>query len=170
MNVRIRACVAAAFLTLLAACAGGGVPVQSPTTLAANGNLQLTEQVILDVLPKRGWTAESVQPGRVLAFLAVRSHLLRVELRYDARQIGIYYVDSDNLKAQVGSDGQVYAHKQVNRWIRQLALDLASGLSESGTPAPGSVASPASVPGAAGAAPPTSPPAGAPATGIPPAQ
>ena len=150
------------------ACGGGGAPVQSPTTLAAGANPAITEQVILDVLPKRQWTTENVQPGRVLAFLTVRSHLLRVEIRYDEKQVAIYYVDSDNLAAHIGSDGQVYAHKKVNSWIRRLALDIATGLAAPASTAGGVGAPPGSAPpGAAGAGQPTAPPPPAPGAPAP---
>jgi hypothetical protein len=153
MRMHVWSFVLAASVIISSACGGGGVPVQSPTTLAAGGSLAHTEQVILDVLPKRGWTTENVQPGRVLAFLAIRSHLLRVEVRYDARQIALYYVDSDNLAASIGADGQVYAHKKVNAWIRRLALDLATALSAAPTPTTGGSAA------GAGPAPAPAPPA-----------
>ncbi|MDB4974901.1 MAG: hypothetical protein JWN48_3242, partial [Myxococcaceae bacterium] len=117
-------------------CGGGGAPVMSPLSVQAGALPQQTEQAILEALPKRGWTAESVQPGRVVAFLTLRAHLLRCEIRYDAQAVNIYYVDSDNLKAHVGSDGRVYAHPSVNKWIQNLARDIAAALAVA--PQPGS--------------------------------
>jgi hypothetical protein len=159
MVMRASRFVWTACVLVMMACGGGGTPVQTPTTLSAGTSPAHTEQVILDALPKRGWTTENVQPFRVLAFLAVRSHLLRVEIRYDERQVAIYYVDSDNLAAHIGSDGQVYAHKRVNSWIRQLALDIAAGLSAPASTSGGVGAPPGSAPpGAAGAGQPTTAP------------
>ena len=140
-------------------CGGGGVPIESPTTVAAGRSVEQTEQAILDALPKRGWTAENVQPGRIVAFLAVRKHLLRSEIRYDPQQVSIYYVDSDNLAARVEGDGHVYAHPRVNAWLRNLAADIAASLAvvpEPGT-AGGMVNEPAP-PGVDPAAPPPPPP------------
>ncbi|MET0341700.1 MAG: hypothetical protein ABW252_11915 [Polyangiales bacterium] len=109
-------------------CGGGGVLVQSPQTVGAARVPQQTEQAILEALPKRGWTAENVQPGRILAFLSVRAHLLRADIRYDATQVAIYYVDSDHLAARIEPDGRIYAHKKVNAWIQNLARDIASAI------------------------------------------
>lgn len=144
---------------------GGGVAIQSPTTMVAGRTVEQTEQAILEALPKRGWTAETVQPGRIVAFLSVRQHLLRAEIRYDPQQIGIYYVDSDNLAAHVEPDGRVYAHKKVNAWIQNLATDISASLA---------VAQPATSGGAAIAPPalppddPNAPPAPPPAPDAPP--
>lgn len=115
-------------LAMVAACGGGGVAVQSPHTMPNARPVELTEQAILDTLPRRGWTAENVQPGRIIAFLALRQHLLRVEIRYDTRQVAIYYVDSDNLKAHLEPNGVIYAHKAVNRWTEVLARDISAAL------------------------------------------
>jgi hypothetical protein len=147
----------ALWLSCAAGCGGGGVPVQSPTTLSAGRSVPQTEQAILDALPKRSWTAESVQPGRIIAFLAVRAHLLRVEIRYDQQQVGIYYVDSDKLSAHVEANGQVYAHNKVNAWIRNLAQDISASLAVA--PQPGTAG------GAINA--PNTPPPGAPLQAAP---
>jgi len=158
MSARVRRWCSAVGLVMAVSvavgCGGGGVPVQSPATVPAGRTIEQTEQAILDALPRRGWTAESVQPGRIVSFLSVRSHLLRVEIRYDAQQVGIYYVDSDNLAAHVEENGVVYAHKKVNAWIKRLATDISASLAVA--PRPGSAGgvthdgpAPAPLPGAA---------------------
>jgi hypothetical protein len=149
-------------------CGGGGAPVQSPVAVQAGRSMEQTEQAILEVLPRRSWTAESVQPGRVVAFLSVRKHLLRVDIRYDPRTVSIFYVDSDNLAAHVEANGQVYAHRKVNQWIQLLARDIGAALavapeaSNAGGSAPTGPA-----PGPAAPAPLAAP--AAPLTGAPPA-
>jgi hypothetical protein len=125
--------LAVGLLALTVGCGGGGAAVMSPHTVVNKHPVDQTEQVILDTLPRRGWTAETVQPGRIVAFLAMRNHLLRVEIRYDAQLVAIYYVDSDNLKAHLEPNGQIYGHKAINRWTELLAQDIAAALA---TPAP----------------------------------
>ena len=121
--------VAWAAMTAAATGCGHGAPVMSPLTIQSAGRPpQQTEQAILEALPKRGWTAENVQPGRVLAFLSIRKFLLRTEIRYDANTVNVFYVDSDQLQAHVGSDGRVYAHPKVNAWIQNLARDISASL------------------------------------------
>jgi hypothetical protein len=149
-------------------CGGGGVPVQSPIVVQSGRTQEQTEQAILEVLPRRGWTAESVQPGRVVAFLSIRTHLLRVDIRYDPQRASLFYVNSDNLAAHVEANGQVYAHGNVNRWIQLLARDIASELARApqtgaGGVGPGTQPPPAGAPPAPFGAPPGPPPLAAPA-------
>ncbi len=127
---------------LLAVGCGGGVAVMSPHTVHNTRPADQAEQVILDTLPRRGWTAESVQPGNIMAFLAVRNHLLRVAIRYDAQQVALYYVDSDNLKAHSEANGQIYGHPAINRWTEILARDIAEALSGKAPTAGGQVYAP----------------------------
>jgi hypothetical protein len=130
-------------LVLVMACGARGARVEDPTPFAAAATLETTEQVILDTLPKRNWTAETVEPGRIVAFLPVRAHLLRVEIRYDAQQVTIKYVDSDNLdEKRDGTD--VYVHKNVIRWMRTLHKELSVALAAATayTPPPASSGSP----------------------------
>jgi len=138
MSARVRRWCSAVGLVMamavMVACGGGGTPVQSPTSVAAGRSVEQTEQAILDALPKRGWSAESVQPGRIVTFLSVRKHLLRCEVRYDAQAVNIFYVDSDNLAARVEGNGVVYAHPKVNAWIKNLAADISASLAVVGQP------------------------------------
>jgi hypothetical protein len=147
-------------------CGGGGVAVQSPIAVQSGRTVEQTEQAILEVLPRRGWTAESVQPGRVVAFLSIRKHLLRVDIRYDAQRVNLFYVNSDNLAAHVEANGQVYAHRNVNRWIQLLARDIASELALAPQTGAGGVGAAPALPPAAGMAPqqpaPSAPPGPAP--------
>lgn len=133
------------FIALLAMLAVLGsacaTAVHSPAPVVAGATPESTEQIILDTLPKRGWTAEDVQPGRVVAFIAPRSHLLRVEILYDQRDIRIRYLDSDNLDATKDRAGNVTAHKKVNAWMLNLARDLAAAVSSAAAaPAPAATA------------------------------
>jgi hypothetical protein len=143
LAILLGACVAMA-------CGGGGVPVRNPDPIAAAPSSDATQQAILDALPKRKWTAEDVQPGRIVAFLPVRQFLVRVEITYDANQVRVQYVNSDNLGAHQEANGQVYAHGNVNKWLKNLATDLARALSEA---AHATSAAPATAGGAVPASP-----------------
>jgi hypothetical protein len=140
----------------VAGCFGpNGVKVENPAPIAAGASLEATEQAILDSLPKKGWTTETVEAGRIVAFLPIRKHLLRVEIRYDPQQVQIAYLDSANLAEERKGD-EVYAHKKVNGWMRALATELQQGVvaSTSYAPTSGGVAEPPPEPAgdAAGAA------------------
>ena len=160
--------LAAWLAVLMAACGGRGVPVQSPVTVPGAGNMALTEQVLLSTLPQRSWVVDAVQPGRVLATLPVRTHLLHVEIRYDPQQVAVYYVNSANLAEQLDSEGRLYAHKKVNSWISRLARDIERGLADALQVSAGGMAMPPAAPLTPQVAPPVAyppspPPAPAPA-------
>jgi hypothetical protein len=114
----------------LSGCFGPkGAKVQNPAPVAAAASIEVTEQVILDTLPKRSWTAETVEQGRIVAFLPVRAHLLRVEIRYDEQRVAVTYLDSDNLNEErKGAD--IFTHKKVNGWMALLSRDLAAALAQ----------------------------------------
>ncbi len=130
------------FVAVLALCVLGvsgcahGVPVMNPDPIAAAATPETTEMAILDALPRRRWTAEDVKPGRIVAFLPVKSYLVRAEIVYDQNQVRIHYVNSDNLSEEMGPDGRVYAHKAVNKWLRVLAVDIARSLADTAGAAP----------------------------------
>ncbi len=107
-----------------------GAPVRNPDPIAAAVNEEATEVAILEALPKRKWTAEEVTPGRIVAFLPVKGFLVRAEILYNAQSVQVRYLSSDNLGERVGSDGQVYAHPNVSKWLRNLALTIARGLGQ----------------------------------------
>jgi len=108
----------------------GGTLVQNPPPLTAASSTDATEQAILDALPRHGWSTEEVTPGRIVAFLSVKSVLLRCEITYDAQNVRIAYLDSDKLDAERNKRGEVYAHGKVNKWMRRLARDIQVGVSK----------------------------------------
>jgi hypothetical protein len=122
-----------------------GARVVNPAPISAGVSLEATEQAILDALPRRGWTTETVEPGRIIAFLPVRSHLLRVQIRYDAQQVQVTYVDSANLAEERKGD-EIFVHKNVNNWMKKLAAELKQAIAAAGTGQPrtsGGVVTPA---------------------------
>ena len=137
MGVRtLHGWMTAIWLAMAVGCGGGSVAVLSPQSVGAvPGNPAQTEQAILAALPRRNWTAESVQPGRIVAQLLAGQRRLRVDIRHDPHQIAIYYVDSDHLAARIEPTGHIYAHPKVNAWIRNLSMDIAASVSTMSQPA-----------------------------------
>jgi hypothetical protein len=133
-------------------------PLRNPLPVIAASSPAATEQAILDALPKRRWTAEDVQPGRIVAFLPIRTHLVRVEILYDSRSVRIGYMSSDNVGEYRGSDGQLYAHRNVNKWMQNLALDIQQSVALQGyQPATAGGAAPSLAPESSASAPPAQP-------------
>lgn len=118
-------------MVLLACWLGTGcsslMAVRDPSPLPSTGNLQVTEQAILDALPRRRWTPEAVEPGRVVAFFAKGNYLLRVNITHNANVVQIQYLDSENL-GHIEKEGQTYVHKVHTKWIRVLHRELAKAL------------------------------------------
>lgn len=111
------------FTLALAGCSKS-VPVQNPAPFAAAASAAATEQAILDALPKHNWSAENVEPGKVVGFLSVRSHLLRVDISYDDSNVILAYRDSDHLDEERSDAGEIMAHYKVNKWMDTLANDI----------------------------------------------
>jgi hypothetical protein len=122
--------------------------VNDPAPFAAASSPESTEMAILDALPRRRWTAEDVQPGRIVAFLPIKSFLVRIEIAYDQSQVRIHYLNSDNLGEHPGPDGRTYVHGNVNKWLRALASDIRRALAAQPPAAPsaGGEATPAGAP------------------------
>jgi hypothetical protein len=69
------------------------------------------EAAVLD----RGWQAERVRPGEMIATLDIRRHRAVVTILYDASQFSIRYRDSDVLMY----DGEKI-HRNYNHWVHNL--------------------------------------------------
>ena len=168
MSIRISSWWMAVALTVAVGCGGHGVVVQSPQSVGAvPGNPVQTEQAILAALPRRGWRAQSVEPGRIVAFIDSGGHGLRVDIRHDPQQIAIYYVDSSNLAARIEPTGHVYAHSKVNTWIRNLSMDIAASVSMLSQPAGAVAPLPAQRDPSAGPTAPQTPAAAQPTAPVP---
>lgn len=62
-----------------------------------------------------GWRMQPQEPGHMLGVLTLRSHVAKVDIRYDTETYSITYRDSTNLDHQ---NGQI--HSNYNGWIQNL--------------------------------------------------
>jgi len=65
-----------------------------------------------------------IGPGHLEAQILVRSHEAKVDIFYDEAMYSIIYKDSVNLKYDNG-----LIHKNYNKWIRNLDIDIQRTLS-----------------------------------------
>lgn len=73
----------------------------------------------------RGWTALEVGPGHIEATLYIRSHMAKVDIKFDTKTYNITYADSDNLKF----DAVKYKiHKNYNSWVQNMNSDIRAEL------------------------------------------
>ncbi len=107
-------------------------PLYNPEPIEVPQGLTKKEvgKAIKLAMVKRGWSAASVKPGKILAVLHIRKHTAKVLITYDAKQVRIKYAGSENLKYKKKEDGIEIIHKNYNSWIRNLATDIEAKLSE----------------------------------------
>lgn len=98
-------------------------PVAVPAALSG-------EQVARDIkrtLAGRGWSVTAEQPGQIDSTLNLRSHVARIRISYDAKQVRFAYVDSRELDYKI-KKGQPYIHRNYLGWIGYLVADLSNNL------------------------------------------
>lgn len=81
------------------------------------------EQGIIQAGAQRGWVIEPVAAGLLLGTLNIRTHTVRVDIRYTASTYSITYKDSENIKFRNGR-----IHGAFNKWVRKLNADIQQAL------------------------------------------
>ena len=67
----------------------------------------------------RGWIVKEIGPGHARATIYVRSHMAKVDIRFDQTVYSIVYHSSDNLGY---ANGRI--HKNYNKWVQNLNMDI----------------------------------------------
>ena len=71
----------------------------------------------------RGWVVAAEQPGRIEGALSRKEHTVRVAIGYDAQQITIGYVSSENMDYAQGPHGP-QIHRKYLSWVKYLDEDI----------------------------------------------
>lgn len=98
-------------------------PIAVPTKLSA-------EQVATEIkraLAGRGWTVSKESAGRIDSTLYLRSHVARIEVTFDAQQVTLRYVSSENLDYEE-KKGKRLIHRNYMSWIGNLSGDISRNL------------------------------------------
>lgn len=98
-----------------------------PVAVPQGTSLATVEREIKRALLGRGWTITGEAEGRIDATLNVRAHVARIRMDYDARQVALTYVSSENL-AYEEKRGQRLIHKNYASWVNNVLTDLSRGL------------------------------------------
>jgi hypothetical protein len=72
---------------------------------------------------RRGWVISKDENGQIDAVLNVRTHTARVAIPYDAKEVRIKYVSSEDLDYQE-KNGQRYIHGNYVKWVRNMHADI----------------------------------------------
>lgn len=73
---------------------------------------------------KRGWKSKTIAPGHIEAVIHVRTHIAKVDIKFDTTSYSIFYKDSKNLKYKEGK-----IHRAYNNWVTNLKNDIEVELS-----------------------------------------
>ena len=94
-----------------------------PIPLPASISQDTVVHVIEQALSRYGWRIVKSVPGEIDAVYDPRDFSVTIAVHYDARQVQINYVTSENLKYKV-RHGRPYIHTSYDRWVRNLATDI----------------------------------------------
>jgi len=83
--------------------------------------MERVRDAIIRAGANRGWRMTPQGDGNILGTLEVRSHVARVNIRYDRSSYAITYLDSVNLEHD-RNRGTI--HKNYNSWIKNLDTDI----------------------------------------------
>lgn len=121
-----RALSVVALSFVLAACGARLVPLtpQRAVLFTASYEQEAVRAAIVRALAERQYVAEAEEPGRIVARFERRGVVLRVEIRYDATQYEIVYLDSAGLSQQTRTDGQVVISPHYQRYMRTLTARI----------------------------------------------
>lgn len=127
---RLKLCISLLLTLLLVVGCGRVQPVLDMEDTPVGFDLQ-SKQVkaaIVQSAINRGWSVEEVSPGVLNAKIQVRSHFAEVKIPYNNKYYSIIYLNSVNLKA---NDGNI--HRNYNRWVNNLNVDIKRALALLGT-------------------------------------
>ncbi len=88
------------------------------------------EQAVKDIkraLAGRGWVVALEQPGHIESMLNLREHVARIDIKYDARDVVVTYLDSRNLDYKM-KNGKASIHRNYLSWIDNITRDIATNM------------------------------------------
>jgi len=88
-------------------------------------DLQTIGTAVIDGCAERNWVATEVEPGHMQCTLYIRSHMAKVDVRFDTETFSITYADSDNLDYDA-EDHEI--HRNYNSWVQNLNGDIRTAL------------------------------------------
>ncbi|CAM2010964.1 hypothetical protein [Acanthopleuribacter pedis] len=106
-------------------------PILEPT-IRVNADVSPVDvkKVLELTLMARGWRIVSLKDDKITARYQVRSATSDIEISYDAEQISIKYLRSNNLKFKRKRDGAKMIHRDYNDWINAIHSDVEHALSQ----------------------------------------
>ncbi|HSX58694.1 MAG TPA: hypothetical protein VLF18_00710 [Tahibacter sp.] len=109
-------------------------PLVNPDPIAIPPKTPSAEvaKIVKKALVGRKWVVSEDKPGAIKATLLVRDHKARIAIDWNAKDIRISYIDSENLNF-MEKDGKKLIHQNYNSWINNLVVDISGELTLLGT-------------------------------------
>jgi hypothetical protein len=104
-------------------------PLVDPDPIAIPAGVD-SVKVVKDIkraLLGRGWAVTNEQPGQIDSTLNLRTHVARIRITYNDKQVRFAYVDSSDLDYKL-KGGKPYIHKNYLGWVAYLTSDLSTNL------------------------------------------
>jgi len=120
----------AALLALAFEVACTATPLTLPGPILGLDDKAGTRKAVLEGMAVRGWVVEEEVGTRVLARMDRRSHVAKVWIDYTGKQIEFSYGGSRGLECDQEGDSCRSIHRNYNRWVRNLALDISRKVTE----------------------------------------
>jgi hypothetical protein len=109
-------------------------PLVNPDPIAIPAKAKSAEvgKIIKKALVARKWIVSEDRPGAIKATLLVREHKARIAIDWNAKDIRISYIDSENLN-YLEKNGKKLIHQNYNSWINNLVVDISGELTMLGS-------------------------------------
>lgn len=109
-------------------------PLVNPDPIAIPATAKSAEvgKIIKKALVARKWIVSEDKPGAIKATLLVRDHKARIAIDWNAKDIRISYIDSENLN-YLEKNGKKMIHQNYNSWINNLVVDISGELTMLGS-------------------------------------
>lgn len=95
----------------------------SPIAIPAGMTPDQVANAVHQAFLHRGWKIAEDQPGKVEGMLSRKTHSVRVAISYDAQQVTIAYVSSENMDYAQGPHG-AQIHRKYLSWVKYLNEDV----------------------------------------------
>ena len=107
----------------------GGAPLVDPAPLAVPAGIAAKDvsKAIRAGVASRGWVVNKDEKGQIDATLNNREHQVVIAIVYDAKQIKVNYVSSQNMNYSE-KNGTRYIHKKYTQWTQNVIADISREL------------------------------------------
>lgn len=91
--------------------------------------LDVIQEIVADAVdrssyPQHLWTIDSEKPGKIIARLNVRNHVLRMKITFDIHKISVQYHDSVRLSFSENAAGMRRIHGKYKSWSEFLVTKI----------------------------------------------